>query len=66
MTASRDAGIMGVHVGDMFTDIRPADAGSPTGDGQPGGGRTAEELWDEARDRAAWLRARTAATDFDD
>jgi hypothetical protein len=57
---------MAVHVGDMFTDIRPADSEAPSGDGQPGGGRTAEELWDEARGRSAWLRARTAATDFDD
>jgi hypothetical protein len=57
---------MAVHVGDMFTDIRPADADAPAGDGQPGGGRTTEELWDEARGRWVWLAARTAATDFDD
>jgi hypothetical protein len=59
---------MGVHVKDMFTDIRPADAGQAAGagDGQPGDGRTMEEIWAEARGRQSWLRARTAATDFDD
>ena len=66
MTEPRDAGTMAVHVGDMFTDIRPADADAPSGAGPPGGGRTTEELWDEARGRWAWLAARTAATDFDD
>ncbi len=59
---------MAVHVGEMFTDIRPAEAGRPAGadDGQPGDGRTMEELWDEARGRLNWLRERTAATGFDD
>jgi hypothetical protein len=59
---------MAVHVGDMFTDIRPADPEQAAGaaDGQSGGGRTAEELWDEARGRLTWLKARTSATDFDD
>lgn len=59
---------MAVHVGDMFTDIRSADSDQHPGasDGQPRGDRTAEELWDESRGRLTWLRARTAATDFDD
>jgi hypothetical protein len=59
---------MVVHVKDMFTDIRPADAGQAAGagDGQPGDGRSTEELWAEARGRQDWLRARTAASDFDD
>jgi len=57
-----------VHVGEIFTDIRPAEAGGPAGagDGQPGDGRTTEELWNEARGRLNWLRERTAATGFDD
>jgi hypothetical protein len=59
---------MAVHVGEIFTDIRPAEAGGPAGagDGQPGDGRTTEELWNEARGRLNWLRERTAATGFDD
>ena len=59
---------MAVHVGDIFTDIRPADPdlASGAGDDQPGAGRTVEELWDEARSRLTWVRSRTAATDFDD
>jgi hypothetical protein len=59
---------MAVHVGEMFTDIRPAEAGrlDGAGDGQPGDGQTMEELWDEARGRLNWLRERTAATGFDD
>lgn len=59
---------MAVHVGDMFTDIRPAESelAPGAGDDQPGGGRTMEELWDEARGRLTWMRSRTAATDFDD
>jgi len=59
---------MAVHVGDMFADIRPADSeqAAGAGDGQPGGGRTTEELWDEARGRLTWIRSPTAATDFDD
>ncbi|HYN56454.1 MAG TPA: hypothetical protein VES03_04560 [Motilibacterales bacterium] len=59
---------MVVHVKDMFTDIRPADAGQAAGAGerQPVDGRTMEEVWAEARGRQNWLRARTAAADFDD
>lgn len=59
---------MGVHVKDMFTDIRPADAGQAAGagDGHSGDGLTMEEVWAEARGRQNWLRARTAATDYDD
>lgn len=59
---------MAVHVGEMFTDIRPAEPeqSSGVGEPQPGGGRSNEDLWDEARGRLTWLRARTAATDFDD
>ena len=59
---------MAVHVGEMFTDIRPAEPGQAAGAGdrQPGDGQTMEELWDEARGRLNWLRERTAATGFDD
>lgn len=59
---------MAVHVGDLFADIRQAEPGrtSGSGDAGDGGGRTAAELWDEARDRATWLAARTAAADFED
>jgi hypothetical protein len=59
---------MVVHVGEMFTDIRPAESepGTGAGDRQPSSGRTTEELWDEARGRLTWLRERTAATGFDD
>ena len=58
---------MAVHVGDLFADIRPAEPelAAGAGDEQPGG-RTMEELWDEARGRLTWVRSRTAATDFDD
>ena len=59
---------MAVHVGDLFADIRPADPELAAGadDDRPSGGRTMEELWDEARGRLTWVRSRTAATDFDD
>ena len=59
---------MVVHVGELFTDIRPAepepDGGA--GDRASAGGRTVDEDWDESRGRLAWLRTRTAATGFDD
>ena len=59
---------MVVHVGEMFTDIRPAEPGQAAGAGdrQSGDGRTMEELLDEARRRLTWLCERTAATGFDD
>ena len=60
---------MVVHVGDMYTDIRPADPEPEPGDGgdgRSGGGRTADEAWDESRGRLTWIRSRTAATGFDD
>jgi hypothetical protein len=59
---------MVVHVGEMFTDIRPAEPGQAAGAGdrQSGDGRTTEELLDEARGRLTWLCQRTAATGFDD
>jgi len=59
---------MVVHVGEMFTDIRPAEPGhaAGAGDRQSGDGRTMEELLDEARGRLTWLCERTAATGFDD
>jgi hypothetical protein len=55
-----------VHVGELHTDIRPADSTRADGEDQSGGGRTAEDLWEEVRGRSAWLAARTAATGFDD
>lgn len=57
---------MVVHVGELHTDIRPADSPTATGDEQPDAGRTTEDLWEEVRGRSAWLAARTAATGFDD
>jgi hypothetical protein len=59
---------MAVHVGEMFTDIRPADPEQAAGGGDPGpaGGRTFEDLWEESRERSAWLRERTSAAGFDD
>jgi hypothetical protein len=59
---------MAVHVGEMHTDIRPAEATpeTATGDAQSGSGRTVDEVWDESRGRLTWIRARTAATGFDD
>jgi hypothetical protein len=59
---------MVVHIGEMYTDIRPAEPEAETGtaDGRSGSGRTAEETWDESRGRLTWLQARTAATGFDD
>ncbi len=57
---------MAVHVGELHTDIRPADSEVAAGDDQPGGGRTTEELWEESRGRSAWIAERTAATGFDD
>jgi hypothetical protein len=59
---------MVVHIGEMYTDIRPAgpEAEKGAGDERSGGGRTAEEAWEESRCRQTWLRTRTAATDFDD
>jgi len=59
---------MVVHVGEMYTDIRPAETEreAGAGDGQPGSGRTAEEAWDESQGRLTHIRARTSATGFDD
>ena len=57
---------MVVHVGELHTDIRPADPPAATGDEPSDGGRTTEDLWEEVRGRSAWLAARTAATGFDD
>ena len=43
---------MVVHVGEMFTDISPAEPGQAAGAGgrQSGGGRTMEELLDNLRE----------------
>jgi len=59
---------MVVHIGEMNADIRPAEPGPETGnaDGRSGGGRTSEDAWEELQCRLTWLRARTAATGFDD
>ena len=57
---------MVVHVGELHTDIRPADPPGEDPEQQPGGGRTVEDLWRESRGRTTWLEARTSASGYDD
>jgi hypothetical protein len=59
---------MVVHVGEMHTDIRPAESehAAASADGPQPGGRSADEVWAESQGRLSWLRERTAATGFDD
>lgn len=58
---------MSVHVNEIHTDVSTTSSGSGSApSAAPGGGRSSDDVWHEARGRAEWLALRVRAEAFSD